>query len=95
MYFTTASSPNKLVAIPSGNIPRFVQGIGNLSRIQIVPQPRISPQTTLKPIAPRLATSSSAVVRPQAQIQLKPTTPRAGKQVLWVLYAIKFHFVTL
>lgn len=84
MYFTTTSSSNKLIAISGSSVPRFVQGIGNLPRFQIVPQPRISPQTTLRPIAPRMATSTSTVVRPQVtQIQLKPvSTPRPGKQVL-------------
>jgi hypothetical protein len=85
MYFTTTSSSNKLIAISGSSVPRFVQGIGNLPRFQIVPQPRISPQTTLRPIAPRMATSTSTVVRPQVtQIQLKPvSTPRPGKQVLY------------
>ncbi|XP_028408449.1 protein lin-54 homolog [Dendronephthya gigantea] len=83
MYFTTTSSPNKLIAIQGGNVQRFVQGLGNLSRIQIVPQPRINSQTALRPIAPRLATSTNTTMRPQvAQIQLKPAAPRAGKQVL-------------
>ena len=84
VFFSTTSSPNKLIAIPGGNVPRFVQGLaGSIPRIQIVPQPRMSPQTSLRPIAPRLAANTNTAVRSQvAQIQLKPAAPRAGKQVL-------------
>ena len=84
VFFSTTSSPNKLIAIPGGNVPRFVQGLpGSLPRIQIVPQSRMSLQTTLRPIAPRLAANTNTAVRSQvAQIQLKPAAPRAGKQVL-------------
>lgn len=75
---------------------RLVQGLTSLPRIQLVhgqTKLPVAPQTTLKPIAPRLATSTTTVPRPQIpaqQIQIISSGPRDGTQVLpyWLGYMV-------
>lgn len=88
IYITAAtSSPSKVIALPGGNVQRLVQGLTSLPRIQLVhgqTKLPVAPQTTLKPIAPRLATSTTTVPRPQIpaqQIQIISSGPRDGTQI--------------
>lgn len=84
IYITTASSPNKVIAIPGGSVPRL-QGLTSLSRFQLITgQSKLGPQTTLKSIAPRFATSAATGSRPQLPaptIKIISSGPRAATQV--------------
>lgn len=81
---TSSSSPNKIIAISGASLPRL-QGLTSLPRFQLVTgQTKLTPQTTLKPIAPRFATNTTMGPRPQIsaqQFQIIPSGPRDATQV--------------